>query len=252
MLEYAALVYGKGPYFYAAVRQAIGDDAFAALARRYYADYRYKVAEAGSFTRLAGELSGRPDDLLALHRRWLEEAHGDEDVGTVTFGQLVTMLVGDAQDLGPLAGLFGGAGGADGGTGDAGAWTAILQQMMGGAGADGGTGGLDQILGLLGQMAGGADAGADGGGVDLRQLAATAQQILSAMGSDDPNVAKLIDLLGRIARGEEVSLEELLPLMQFLMQMLGSLQGGADGGGDPGNLMQLMQMMMGQQPAPTP
>lgn len=42
--DYGAIVYGKGPLFYDAIRKKMGDDAFFKFLRTYYEQYRYKVA----------------------------------------------------------------------------------------------------------------------------------------------------------------------------------------------------------------
>lgn len=41
---YSAIVYGKGPLFYDAIRKTMGDDKFFAFLKNYYARYRYKIA----------------------------------------------------------------------------------------------------------------------------------------------------------------------------------------------------------------
>ncbi len=92
MLEYAALVYGKAPYYYEAVRRAIGDERFAETMRRYYRDYLYKQAAPESFARIAGEVSGRRDEIDRLHRRWLHETHGDADLGRADFRRILGMV----------------------------------------------------------------------------------------------------------------------------------------------------------------
>lgn len=42
--QYAAIVYGKGPLFYDAIRQKMGDDKFFAFFQAYYRSFRYKMA----------------------------------------------------------------------------------------------------------------------------------------------------------------------------------------------------------------
>jgi len=109
---------------------------------------------------------------------------------------------------------------------------------------------LDQILALMqsaqgvpGTAAG--PGGVDGGGLGgMQQLYAMARQILQPLAAQDPNIAKLVDLLGRLERGEDVSLPELLQAAQVAMQGLNGLMGGeADGGGDWMQLLQLLNRM---------
>ncbi len=79
-LQYAAIIYGKGALYYRALRKAVGDEAFFESLREYYRKFR-------------GGIAG-PRDLLeivharvpeagaeAVYRRWIEETHGDEDIG---------------------------------------------------------------------------------------------------------------------------------------------------------------------------
>jgi hypothetical protein len=250
-LEYAALVYGKGPFYWPAVRRAIGDEKFWAVLGRYYDTYLYKTAEPEAFARLAGELAGdRTDEMLALHRRWFLETHGDEDLGQASFQQLLQMIVGDMPQLQQL--LQGG--GADGGSADL---TQLMQLLQASGGADGGAPDLTQLMQLL-QASGGADGGsadgtgllmpgADGGG--MTEMLAMARQVLAPLAAQDPNIAKLLDLLGRVERGEQVTLEELLPVVQAALQSLLGTLGGVDGGGDLAQLGGLMGLFLQGPPA---
>lgn len=270
-LEYAALVYGKGPYFWAAVRTAIGDEAFARVLHAYYERYAYRVAEPDAFTRLAGELTGRTDELLALHRRWFHEAHGDEDLGKADFGQLLQLVMGDSAAAGDLAGMLQGLGGPDG-------LARLLQMLQASGGADGGTDG-DQDLAALMRMlqAGAADGGTAGGagsapwmpplpgtgdgGVaadgplgELGPLLDMTRRLLQPLAADDPDIARLLDLLDRMLRGEDVSLVELLPLLLQTLQKLQAAYGmdGPDAGLDPSIQLLLQQMTGGGAAAPPP
>lgn len=83
--EYAALVYGKAPLLFDAQREAVGDEAWLSALKRYVADYRYRWAKAGDFTRLLAKQTGNRQ-VLALERRWWDEAHGDEDIGAFALG----------------------------------------------------------------------------------------------------------------------------------------------------------------------
>ncbi len=98
-LAYAGIVYGKAPYFYKAARTALGDTAFFGALRGYVNQYRFREAPArgpaDAFARVGGEGKMRP-----IERRWLEETHGDEDLGKL---DLTAMLGGapggDVDDL---------------------------------------------------------------------------------------------------------------------------------------------------------
>lgn len=79
-IAYAGLVYGKGPYLYPALRAELGDEAFFTGLRAYVARYRFRSAPGrGPIDTLAtGRHAAR---VRALARRWLDERHGDEDLG---------------------------------------------------------------------------------------------------------------------------------------------------------------------------
>ncbi|MBI5489259.1 MAG: M1 family metallopeptidase [Deltaproteobacteria bacterium] len=267
-LEYAALVYGKGPYYWQAVRRAIGDEKFGEVLKRYYDTYRYKVAASDAFAKLAGEVAGQPDEMMALYRRWLLETHGDEDLGKANFAQLMQMVLGDAEGLGGLAGLLGGGAdggaGADGGGANIGQLMGILQMLQGGAGADGGVaagadggGGpnIGQLMGLLQMLPGGA--GADGGagpgtpgmgdGAWLQQMMGLARGFLEPLAATNPDVARLLELMDKMQRGEPVDFAEAMALIQ---RVLGSLLGG-DGAAQQ-IIGQALGTALGQPPAPAP
>jgi hypothetical protein len=98
-LAYGGLVYGKGPYFYAALRKLLGDEAFFALLHDYTSKNRFKQAPGRGLADLAAA-GPRGAKVRALAAHWLDEAHGDEDLGKLDVGSL-------------LGGILGGAGGSD-------------------------------------------------------------------------------------------------------------------------------------------
>ncbi|HEY2511622.1 MAG TPA: M1 family aminopeptidase [Polyangiaceae bacterium] len=127
-VAYAGLVYGKAPYFYKAARAAVGDAVFFSALRSYVAQYRFREAPgrgpADSLARFGGEGKVRP-----IEHHWLDETHGDADLGTL--------------DLGGLGGLLGGAGGGD--------LNSLLPLLGGGGDAGvGGLEGLDDLMKALG------------------------------------------------------------------------------------------------------
>ncbi|GAB4197414.1 MAG: hypothetical protein OHK0013_05570 [Sandaracinaceae bacterium] len=154
-IEYAGLVYGKGPYFYEAVRARVGDDAFFRGLASYVAAYRMREAPPDAvITHLARASGGRDAEVRGLARRWLEERHGDEDLGPSDAGRLMrTMMppelaqVMDDPVMGPmlrqmLGSMLAGQGisgaGALGGSGAAGesgaAGLEALESLLGGGG----------------------------------------------------------------------------------------------------------------------
>jgi len=101
-IAYAGLVYGKGPFFYREVQKTLGDEAFTAAMRAYVARHRFKEAPPrGLVDELAkGEHEAK---VRALAKRWLEEAHGDEDLGKANVRTLLAAWIGEeaAKQMGP-------------------------------------------------------------------------------------------------------------------------------------------------------
>jgi len=126
-LGYAGLIYGKAPYYYAALRREVGDEAFFAALREYVSKHRFGIAPPGSLEEILAR-GGKPTQLAALERRWLRESHGDEDLGKPDLAGMVdAMLGGQGGDLGEMMGLLqsilgeSGLEGLDAGAADAGA-----------------------------------------------------------------------------------------------------------------------------------
>ncbi len=105
-IQYAGIVYGKAPYFYRAVRSEIGDAAFFAALRSYVTRYRFGVAPGralvDAFAAAAGQAKIRP-----LESRWLDETHGDEDLGTLDLNAMLGGLMGNQGAAGALGGAAG-------------------------------------------------------------------------------------------------------------------------------------------------
>lgn len=94
-LQYAGLVYGKGPLFYAACRKLLGEKTFDEAARRYFQKHRFGEAGPDDFVLAAAEVSpGSARKLEKLHRRWFEQRHGDEDIGPMDMGALIESATG--------------------------------------------------------------------------------------------------------------------------------------------------------------
>ncbi len=67
--EYGAIVYGRGPLFFLALRDRIGEDKMTELLRRYYADETWKIATPEEFRKLAEEVAGV--SLGDLFEKWV-------------------------------------------------------------------------------------------------------------------------------------------------------------------------------------
>jgi hypothetical protein len=79
-LAYAGLVYGKAPFFFHELRQKLGDRAFFERLRSYATRHRFRTARPDALLE-AFSAGGRRQEVAELARRWLEGAHGDEDIG---------------------------------------------------------------------------------------------------------------------------------------------------------------------------
>ena len=98
-IQYGAVVYGKGALYYDALRRAAGDAAFFDALRTYYARYQGRLAAPRDFIGIL-KTKAPQANADALYARWIEQAHGDEDV---THGKPAGL-----EDL--LGGLLGGIG----------------------------------------------------------------------------------------------------------------------------------------------
>jgi hypothetical protein len=67
--DYVAIVYGKGPLFFHALRQEVGDETYFAIMREYLRQHKYKIATPESFLKVAESVSGR--DLDAIYKQWI-------------------------------------------------------------------------------------------------------------------------------------------------------------------------------------
>ena len=97
-LEYAAIVYGKAPLYFHELRKAIGDAAFFKALKSYAENYAFKIAEPRSFTNHAKTVSGQPEVVEQLYKRWIEGKYGDKDIGKLNLGQLLTTLLGGTHN----------------------------------------------------------------------------------------------------------------------------------------------------------
>ena len=104
-MQYGAVIYGKGALFYDELRKLVGDEAFFGALRDYYTRWNNRIAGPNTLRALMEARSaGKRGQIGALYRRWIEEAHGKEDIGG-----------GMNLDLGGMLGniLSGGLGGEE-------------------------------------------------------------------------------------------------------------------------------------------
>jgi hypothetical protein len=93
-LTYGGIVYGKGPYLYPALRSRVGDRAFFRALREHVAAHRFRMAPPRAlFDRMAR--GPRAAAVRALVRRWLDETHGDADLGQPDLGRMLGLSSSD-------------------------------------------------------------------------------------------------------------------------------------------------------------
>ncbi len=104
-LQYGAVIYGKGALFYDQLRKLMGETAFYGALREYYANWNGKIADDKTLRRIVVAKSpAKTAAINALYARWIEGAHGKEDIA----GGGMNLDLG-----GLLGGILGGNLGAD-------------------------------------------------------------------------------------------------------------------------------------------
>ena len=68
--EYSTFVYGKGPLFFHALRQQVGEEAYLKIMQAYYSEYRYEIAQPGDLFEVIEQTSDQPVEPLV--ETWLD------------------------------------------------------------------------------------------------------------------------------------------------------------------------------------
>lgn len=106
-LAYAGLIYGKGPYVYDALRREVGDATFFRALQEYVRTYGFRTAPRRGFIDLLAQ-GTHAVRVRAIAQRWLDEAHGDDDVGRGDARTLAATMMGvDPSALPPELGQVG-------------------------------------------------------------------------------------------------------------------------------------------------
>jgi aminopeptidase N len=69
-VEYGAIIYGRGPLFFLALRERLGEAKMATFLRRYYTENSWRIATPAEFRKLAEEMAGQ--DLGDLFKQWVD------------------------------------------------------------------------------------------------------------------------------------------------------------------------------------
>jgi len=81
-LQYAAIVQAKGAFFLISLRKDLGDEKFFAVLRAYYEENRFGMSTPDRLKNAVAQASSDPRGMRNQLRRWLNEKHGDEDIGS--------------------------------------------------------------------------------------------------------------------------------------------------------------------------
>lgn len=88
--QYAGIVYGKAPLLFDAQRKLLGEEAWEKTLRSYVEQYRYRWVTSKTLTEVAAKSSpANAKQLEVLRKRWLEELHGDEDIGQLNLADVL-------------------------------------------------------------------------------------------------------------------------------------------------------------------
>ena len=68
--DYGAIVYGKGPLFFNALRREVGDETYFKIMQTYFSAYKYKIAQPNNLFDIIEQVSGR--NVEPLVETWLE------------------------------------------------------------------------------------------------------------------------------------------------------------------------------------
>jgi hypothetical protein len=96
-LEYSALVYGKGALFYDALRKAVGGPALLKGLRTLARTHAFRQAGPEDLVAALGKGTGQPKKVKELYARWIEGAHGREDIGEFSLDTVLQDLAKQMQ-----------------------------------------------------------------------------------------------------------------------------------------------------------
>lgn len=162
----AAIHHGKAALWLDATRRAMSDTLYREALRGVVRDHAHATIDRRTFVEALAARAPDRGEVARLATRWLDEAHGDEDIGGVRPDLLLEYLVGDAAVQGGARELM--------------AMLADNEQLG------------ELLEGLLGS-----------GEVDAGRLVATVARLLGD--GADPEVKRWLDLVSGVAEGRPSS-----------------------------------------------
>ena len=95
LLDYGAIVYGKGALFFWELRERLGASTLHTLLSDYYRAHMFRVATGDALRDALAQAPKRTKLVRRLTRRWLDERHGDDDIEGVSLYRTLKILLGD-------------------------------------------------------------------------------------------------------------------------------------------------------------
>lgn len=95
LLDYGAIVYGKGALFFWTLRQVIGQNNLHRALHQYYLKHTFRVADGKA---LRAALAADPrysQQVKTLTHRWLDQTYGDDDIEGVSLYRTMKIMMGD-------------------------------------------------------------------------------------------------------------------------------------------------------------
>ncbi len=98
-LQYSAIIYGKAALFFHALRKKIGRKTFFNALRKYVRRFSFAQATPEDFLDTMAKASGKPKLVRKLYKRWIDQRHGDEDIGVADLNQAMGQLMKQAAQM---------------------------------------------------------------------------------------------------------------------------------------------------------
>ncbi len=95
LLDYGAIVYGKGALFFWHLRQVLGEFALHNALAQYYQKHTFRVATGKDLREALIINPQRRVEIENITKRWLDETHGDDDIEAVSLYRTMKIMMGD-------------------------------------------------------------------------------------------------------------------------------------------------------------